>query len=237
MTSPEQIQGTWSGQAAVGEQTRLERVAKLIVSAFVSPGALKMHVKYKLGKNLYGEIVERNAALDYQVFRLLEFANSEGITVLLMRSFIEARPNRADLHEAIKEFCPQAIEPPSPPEVQAQIVVTAVESLESQIKTPEVRSVIINSRERLGELKEGIDLISNYLALLDRLKRIQLGLYPIIERSVKKLRTDPASAEELATYILELEHICGEMRSVAASLPDKAPRGGALGRKAAIGDR
>jgi len=193
----------------------------LIASAFDND-TLEMHVKRKLGINLY-EKVEEKAPLEVQVFQLLRAVEREGYTTVLLRSILEARPGRLELREAIAQYYSQALEAPPPPGVQSQNVVTGVETLQTQLaESPAVRDVIVASREKLDPLMENIDVLFNYKVLHDCLHTIQLRQYPIIADKVKQFRTDPLASADLESNILELKDICSDARKAAESLPDEA---------------
>src|SRR6266516_3778911 len=183
----------------------------LIASAFDND-TLEMHVKRKLGINLY-EKVEEKAPLEVQVFQLLRAVEREGYTTVLLRSILEARPGRLELREAIAQYYSQALEAPPPPGVQSQNVVTGVETLQTQLaESPAVRDVIVASREKLDPLMENIDVVFNYKVLHDCLHTIQLRQYPIIADKVKQFRTDPLASADLESNILELKDICSDAR-------------------------
>jgi effector-associated domain 1 (EAD1)-containing protein len=193
----------------------------LIVSAF-DADTLAMHVKRKIGINLY-EVVEQKATLDVQVFQLLTASEREGYTVLLLRSVVDVRPGRRDLRDAIAQHCPAALEAPQSLGVQSQTVVAGVKTMQIQFdESSAVRDVIGASREKLDPLMEKIDILFNYKVLHDCLHTIQLKQYPIIVDKVKQFRTDPLTSADLETDILELKDICSDARKAAEALPDEA---------------
>jgi hypothetical protein len=194
----------------------------LISRAFGDSDTLAMHVRRKLGINLF-ETVEEKSTLPFKVFQLLTASEMEGYTTLLLRSIVEARPNRYDLRDAIAQYWPLALEALPSPGAQSQTVVTGVRSLQQELdKSPEIRDVISASREKLDPLMQNIDVLFNYKVLHDCLHTIQLRQYPIVLDKVKQLRTDPLASSDLETNLLELKDICGDASKAAASLPDEA---------------
>jgi hypothetical protein len=193
-----------------------------LVSSAFDVDTLEMHVKRKLGINLY-EIVEEKSTLKLQVYKLLKASERDGYTTSLLRSMAEAKPGRFDLRRAIAQHYPQALEAPPSPGVQSQTIVTGVETLQIQlVESPAVRDVIGASREELDSLMEKIDILFNYKVLHDCLHTIQLRQYPIIVDKVKQFRTDPLTSADLETDILELKDICSDARKAAEALPDDA---------------
>ena len=192
----------------------------LIANAF-DADTLEMHVKRKIGINLYDVVEEKT--LPVQVFQLLIASEKEGYTTLLLHSLVEARPGVLQLRNAIAQYCPQALEAPPSPGVQSQTVVTGVEILKTQFDhSPAVRDVIAASREKLDPLMENIDILFNYKVLHDCLHTIQLRQYPIIVDKIKQFRTDPLASADLETNLLELKDTCGDACKAAGSLPDEA---------------
>ena len=204
---------TLSGEA-IGE------LQDTIGQAFGMPHDLEMHVKITMGIELYKEVTNYNERLEVQIFQLLEFVDSRGLTTKLLRSILEKRPG-TPVCETIRNYWPQALEEPPSSAEDAQVVAASIESAAARLD-PAARRAVIASREKLDKLKGDIDDLFNYKVLHDCLHMIQLRHYPIIAEKVKQFRADPLAALELAEEILEITDVCSDARKVAESLPEKA---------------
>ncbi|MBU3890359.1 hypothetical protein [Methylosinus sp. KRF6] len=192
-----------------------------IGQAFGMPHDLEMHVKIAMGIKLYKEVTNDREKLDYQIYQLLEFVESRGLTTKLLRSILEKRSG-APVCDTIRKYWPQALEETPSSADDVRVVAASIEKTAAR-PDPAARSVVIASREKLDKLKSDIDDLFNYKVLHDCLHKIQLRHYPIIAEKVKQFRSDPLAAAELAgEIILEVTDVCSDARKAAESLPEMA---------------
>jgi TIR domain len=103
-------------------------------------------------------------------------------------------------------------------------IKTGIESLRNQSDAnPQVRSRVVQDREKLDHLKDRIDLISHLKELHDFLHDLQIQVYPQILDYVDVLETDPGARFGLAQILVQLGEDCKRARKTAAGLPDDDP--------------
>src|SRR5947208_1323098 len=110
----------------------IEKLRDLIAAAF-SPDDLEFLLRVKMNLDLYGELVARGLADLTMVFRLIVELERRGSIVVFLRRAVEARPQRADLHDAVAQYCPDALQAEPDPKVAAGAAARGVEQLRAQL--------------------------------------------------------------------------------------------------------
>lgn len=190
-----------------------------IVEAF-SENELKELVRTTMGAGLFEEFAAPGKALNSIVFELLMAVERRGTTATLLRGIARARPDKADLQDAFRRLCPEALASPTETGVQVDAVNAGLNAARSRIDDPAVAAAISDSRGDLERISRELTLLASYKALHDGLQRVQMQPYPELRASVKRFQAEDGDIETIESQLYQLRLIVPDLRSAADGLPD-----------------
>jgi hypothetical protein len=175
-------------------------------------------VLYSLGEPL-ANFVDEHRALPAVAFDLLGETDRRGVTELLLRAAVQARPARPDLRDVVGRVCPAALAQPAEARDQVQVVGRAVTAVQARLADERVRRRVADSRDKLAAVAGQIDQLERYKRLHECLHVILFRYYHQIADTARRFKTDPLASDTLADYITDLQGQARTARAVIGGLP------------------
>jgi hypothetical protein len=151
----------------------------------------------------------------------IDGAEKDGIIVLFLAYILDALPASAPLYVLIVQALPEARD--ALPEVKAQLddLKTGLERTRVLLDDPTARSTIVQYKETLEGVENGISLLDGYKGLHDCLHLLQIKQISLLIASSATIASDDVQYDALREYRDQVRTQVQSARGVAERLPDE----------------
>lgn len=185
------------------------------MSAFPSRFAVEQFMRYALDQNL--NALAGDVGLTEIMFRVIEWAKSEGkVPVLLDKARLQ-NPNNAALQSLVQELTathPDPVVTAKAPE-RAVAAARGLESLEQLMQNAEVREAVGDFQSDFEAAVLQIELLAFYKDVHDLLHTLQFQCYRGITQEAKRFPDDATSREILADHQITFDGLLHQLEEVA----------------------
>lgn len=151
----------------------------------------------------------------------IDGAEKDGIIVLFLAYVLDALPVSTPLYALVAEALPEAKN--ALPEVKAQLddVKTGLQRTLSLLDDPTARSIIVESKEILEGVENGISLLDGYKGLHDCLHLLQIKQISLLIASTAAIASDDVQYDALREYKDQVRTQVQSARGVTERLPEE----------------
>lgn len=151
----------------------------------------------------------------------IDGAEKDGIIVLFLAYILDALPTSTPLYALVVQAVPEAKNALTEVKAQLEDVKTGLERTRTLLDDPAARSTIVQYKETLEGVQNGISLLDGYKGLHDCLHLLQIKQISLLIASTAAIASDDVQYDALREYKDQVRTQVQSARGVAERLPDE----------------